>query len=90
MRKSATRLVLLATAVLAAACGQNSGDTGAAAEFDRVWAAAVNIDSVGVSNIAEGDTIVSESGLTMYAGGGLPGGSAAAAASGILGRRWGL
>ncbi len=66
MRKSATRLVLLATAVLAAACGQNSGDTGAAAEFDRVWAAAVNIDSVGVSNIAEGDTIVSESGLTMY------------------------
>ena len=66
MRKSATRLVLLTTVVLAAACGQKAGDKGAAAEFDRVWAAAVNVDSIGVSNIAEGDTIVSESGLTMY------------------------
>ena len=66
MRAAIGGLCCFITSTLLVACGQPSSESGDAAAFGEVLKASVNVDSTGVANIAEGDTIHSESGLTMY------------------------
>ena len=57
---------LIIASMLLMGCGRPGSESGGDSAFDRAWQESVNIDSSGVANIAEGDTIHSESGLVMY------------------------
>ena len=55
---------LILVSMLLLACGRPGSESDA--EWEGVWQSSVNVDSTGVTNIAQGDTIHSESGLMMY------------------------